>query len=154
MSRADREKVMYLARLNQIRDELRKAYPEEAMLRQIVSQKGEEGKEDIQEFDHRMHGYTALSRIDESITDECASDGNYELEEFEGINESEQSEQVSKDSVPVEPIQPKLRPQMVKKVTDKILESFENNQEELCKDLDKMAVHDEKGSIFAHSYMD
>ena len=37
MSRADREKVMYLARLNQIREELRRAYPEEALLKQIAT---------------------------------------------------------------------------------------------------------------------
>lgn len=42
MSRADREKVMYLARLNQIREELRRAYPEEALLKQIVQMRGKE----------------------------------------------------------------------------------------------------------------
>lgn len=99
---------MYLARLNQIREELRKAYPEEAMLRQIVQMRGDSGNE-MKEFDHRMHGYTALSRIDESITDECASDGNYELDEVDVALESEGvSEQpLSKESTQVDQ---KLRP--------------------------------------------
>lgn len=73
MSRADREKVMYLARLNQIRDELRKAYPEEAIISQLAQISGQPTTlvEHVDANpDGRMHGLKALAKIEESINDE------------------------------------------------------------------------------------
>lgn len=74
MSRADREKVMYLARLNQIREELRRAYPEEALLKQIAELR--EGKhsgssKDLADsLNGNIHGLNALAKIEESMTEE------------------------------------------------------------------------------------
>lgn len=53
MSRADREKSLYIIRLNQIREELKQAYPDEYR----IMKKGETPKEG---FNHIMHGLQGL----------------------------------------------------------------------------------------------
>jgi len=66
MSRADREKSLYIIRLNQIREELRSAFPEEF----------KELKEATQEetgFTEQMHGLTALDQINEKVKEEDQS---------------------------------------------------------------------------------
>ena len=78
MSRADREKVMYLARLNQIREELRRAYPEEALLKQIAElREGKKHPKDLADsLNGNIHGLNALAKIEESMTEERQDEVN------------------------------------------------------------------------------
>lgn len=90
MSRADREKVMYLARLNQIREELRRAYPEEALLKQIAElREGKKHPKDLTDsLNGNIHGLNALAKIEESMTEE-RQDEVHEDDEVEAEADAE-----------------------------------------------------------------
>lgn len=75
MSRADREKSLYIIRLNQIKDELRQHYAQEFSNHSAKSSKT--GK-----FSFNMHAESALEQIQEKVTEEYQSDeDDQELEE-------------------------------------------------------------------------
>jgi hypothetical protein len=82
MSRADREKSLYIIRLNQIREDLRKAYPDEfKMMKSGHGQKEES---------HIMHGIQAIEQISEKIQLEYLS--QEEDEEESKTQETSESE--------------------------------------------------------------
>jgi len=104
LSRADREKTLYVARLNQIREELRRAYPEEYDQEQNrnstrSSTAGEDSKGSFQNngitsFNEKMHGMQALERIEERIYDEINSDNDDQQ------SNEQSSQQLAQDTFP------------------------------------------------------
>ena len=132
MSRADREKVMYLARLNQIREELRRAYPEEALLKQIAELR--EGKKNPKDLAGRLngniHGLNALAKIEESMTEDRHDD-----EEVDGDVEFEVtcSSGFDASSVPqpgqLGMLTAEKRQALRTEVTSKLLKSFNQDAE-------------------------
>jgi len=72
MSRADREKSLYIIRLNQIKEELRHNYPEE--YKQLDEQlKSKISSRESKNRDAMYHGMSALESINEKINEECLS---------------------------------------------------------------------------------
>ena len=73
MSRADREKSLYIIRLNQIRDELKQSFPAEFADYEAsaASKRSLEADADRpSEFAFGMHGLTALEQINEKMAEE------------------------------------------------------------------------------------
>lgn len=69
MSRADREKSLYIIRLNQIKDELRQSFPDEFQEIEEAQKQNENRKG----FLFSMHGLTALEQINEKMGEEFLS---------------------------------------------------------------------------------
>lgn len=135
MSRADREKVMYLARLNQIREELRRAYPEEALLKQIAElREGKKNPKDLAgSLNGNIHGLNALAKIEESMTEERHDD--HDDEEVDGDVEFEVtcSSGFDASSVPqpgqLGMLTAEKRQALRTEVTSKLLKSFNQDAE-------------------------
>lgn len=82
MSRADREKSLYIIRLNQIKEELKKNFPFEVQESEahILSldifqneQKSLASEAAKNSYQQKMHGFTALESINEKIAEEMMS---------------------------------------------------------------------------------
>lgn len=72
MSRADREKSLYIIRLNQIKEELRMSYPDEySKLDDQLKSKLNQGLS--KSSDCSLHGMSALESINEKICEEQLS---------------------------------------------------------------------------------
>ena len=81
MSRADREKSLYIIRLNQIREELRQSFPQEFEKIQIDSK----SKEESQKEPLNIHN-SPLDQISEKINEEYLSDENDYSDEGDEYN--------------------------------------------------------------------
>ena len=130
MSRADREKSLYIIRLNQIRDELRSAFPEEfAEMESLQSDK--------KGINYGMHGLTALEQINEKLVEEYLSqeeeeddeDGKVDREP-DFINASQKQELLAR--------QTEKRTKDVQRVTEKLMQVF-NTPPKRQRDMDDIA---------------
>lgn len=104
MSRADKEKALYIIRLHQIKDELRQKYPNEFNLinqqqkQQDLNKMRDQFEESLTvnqtesvfatNFSHKMHGQKALQQIEEKINDELLSNDEDE-DEADNLQSSE-----------------------------------------------------------------
>lgn len=131
MSRADREKSLYIIRLNQIRDELKQAFPTEfRSIQKHDSQPGEgleRPKQQSKQFSFQMHGFSALEQINEKINEEYLSQDNEDEDSHDEYEVVPSEEFESQEATRRENLKQanEKRAQDVQRVTQKILKTFQ-----------------------------
>lgn len=137
MSRADREKSLYLIRLNQIKEELKQAYPDEFKQLNKANGKENESHSERDGFNYQMHGATALNVIQEKMQEEQASQD--EDEEDKTLSQTftitPEKDQVKKVHAPA------TSAEEIDRVTAEIFKKFEKSPDQNQK------------SIFSHDFL-